>query len=347
MQNTITKYRELLPEYETFASRIKSLLLDMLNDLNTKVHFAESRAKSVDSFTKKLNRPGKSFEKPLDEIPDLAGVRIVLYYLDDIQHVGDMIKREFEIIEEVTEHQADHYSPDQFGYLSMHYVVKLNTVRGALKEWKNFTTFRAEIQVRTVLQHSWAAVSHALQYNREGDVPHRLRRQLFRLAGLLELADEEFVAIRDTKERITTTTQATSEQELKKAALDAPIIWKWMKTSSQLVDARSLMMSIGYVFEYEDPAAGDDFVGTVVEECERLNIPTVDELETALNYDKERFLKGVFKEGWQVDGSFSVYLLLIGAFPDSFSLEHLVGGQWDKDSAATLIENIKSLSAKK
>ncbi|MGK7910512.1 MAG: GTP pyrophosphokinase family protein [Synechococcus sp.] len=344
MHDAVTKYRELFPTYEIFASRIESLLVEMLRAINVKVHFTESRAKSVSSFAEKLSRPGKSFDQPLDDMPDLAGIRLVLYYLDDIPRVGELIKQEFDTVEEVTEHQADHYSPDQFGYLSMHYIVKLNAARNELTEWKTFVDCRAEIQVRTVLQHSWAAVSHALQYKREGDVPFRLRRQLFRLAGLFELADEEFIVIRDRKEKITTATQATSEDELKEAALDAPVIRKLISTSSQFSDAVALMRSIGYVFVAQDEDSEEigDFVGKVVEECERLEIPTVRDLETALNFNWDRYLRAIYRTEWNVNDSFALYLLLIGAFPKAFTIEHLVKSGWHEGSAKQLVGDINS-----
>jgi trimethylamine:corrinoid methyltransferase-like protein len=53
----------------------------------------------------------------------------------------------------------------------------------------------AEVHVRTVLQHAWAAISHSLQYKKEDDVPAALRRRLNRLAALLELADQEFTTL--------------------------------------------------------------------------------------------------------------------------------------------------------
>jgi putative GTP pyrophosphokinase len=86
--------------------------------------------------------------------------------------------------------------PDRFGYLSLHYVVRLGEGRLSLPEYKEFGEVRFEIQIRSILQHAWAEIEHDLGYKSEHAVPAQLRRRFSRLAGLLELADEEFAAIR-------------------------------------------------------------------------------------------------------------------------------------------------------
>jgi putative GTP pyrophosphokinase len=88
--------------------------------------------------------------------------------------------------------------PDQFGYESVHYVLRLGENRAKLPEWKQFRGLRAEVQVRTALQHAWAAIDHKLRYKRARSeaLPPSLQRDLFRLSALLELADKEFSALR-------------------------------------------------------------------------------------------------------------------------------------------------------
>lgn len=87
--------------------------------------------------------------------------------------------------------------PDRFGYLSVHYVVRLSHERGALSEYRKYADIPVEVQVRSVLQHAWAEIEHDLGYKTKEGIPSEFRRRFSRLAGLLELADSEFVAIRD------------------------------------------------------------------------------------------------------------------------------------------------------
>ena len=90
---------------------------------------------------------------------------------------------------------------DRFGYLSIHYVVRLKEERAKLTEWQAFAPLRAEIQIRTVLQHAWAAIDHRFRYKTTTEIPTHLRRKLFRLSALLELADEEFLNLKRLKEQ--------------------------------------------------------------------------------------------------------------------------------------------------
>src|SRR5207302_1889866 len=92
---------------------------------------------------------------------------------------------------------------DQFGYQSDHYIMSLRSGRAEKREWAKFAGLKAEIQVRTALQHAWAAVDHKLNYKpeRETDRP-QIGRGLSRLAAMFELADEEFSRLRDASTSI-------------------------------------------------------------------------------------------------------------------------------------------------
>jgi putative GTP pyrophosphokinase len=91
--------------------------------------------------------------------------------------------------------------------LSLHYIAQLNTARSALVEYRKFSGIKFEIQIRSILQHAWAEIEHDLGYKSEVAIPRDLKRRFSRLAGLLEIADDEFATIRDQldahKERAT------------------------------------------------------------------------------------------------------------------------------------------------
>ena len=340
MQDVISEYQKIYSTYQLHATRLETLVTDILDEEGIKVHFTESRAKDPDSVRDKISRPGKSYDDPLNQISDLVGVRVVLYYQDDVERVGEIIRREFTIIEEERSHQADKYSPDQFGYLSAHYIVTLNKTRSALSEWQALANVCAEIQVRTVLQHSWAAVSHALQYKREGDVPISLRRRLFRLASLFELADEQFIEIRDDRRGIAKLTQDIINKNDANTPIDAPIIQEVLSSSSIFKQTIKNMSEMGYSIGH---FVNEDYLGVVVEEFERLRISTIEHLHEIISQDHTEYLAEAFSENdsvsWSVSEEFILYLLLIGAYPDQFSVEHLtkVCG-WTED-IAKLITN--------
>jgi hypothetical protein len=88
--------------------------------------------------------------------------------------------------------------PDRFGYLSLHYVCGIGASRRSLPEYRKLVDLKCEIQIRSILQHTWAEIEHDLGYKTSLSVPQTIRRRFSRLAGLLELADSEFAAVRDS-----------------------------------------------------------------------------------------------------------------------------------------------------
>jgi ppGpp synthetase/RelA/SpoT-type nucleotidyltranferase len=131
---------------------------------------------------------------------DLSGIRIVAYYLRDVHRIANVIRNELRIDELNSSDKASELPVTGFGYRSVHLIASLDERRLALPEWRKFINLRCEIQVRTVLEHVWAAVSHELQYKREDEVLPIFKRRLARLSGLLELSDEEFGDLRREKE---------------------------------------------------------------------------------------------------------------------------------------------------
>ncbi len=146
----------------------------------------ESRTKTVKSFIEKVTSKGK-YANPLEEMTDLVGLRVIVYYPNDVRAVGTLIEREFDIDWANSSRRGEDDPPDRFGYRSDHYIVLT-----AADE--RFAGLSAEIQVRTVMQHAWAAVDHRIRYKAD-DLPRDLSRRLFRLNALLEIADEQFAGL--------------------------------------------------------------------------------------------------------------------------------------------------------
>lgn len=193
--DAVETYRTRHNVYESYARRLKSLIIDLLQ--NNEIDFiqVESRTKTVDSFEDKLVRKGAKYKNPLSDITDLVGIRVITYYQEDVERIGALLKAEFDIDDELSVDKSTVLQPNEFGYASNHYVASLSEKRASLTEWAQWAGIVAEIQVRTSLQHSWAAVSHKLSYKTTIDAPATLQRRLFRLSALFELADQEFSSI--------------------------------------------------------------------------------------------------------------------------------------------------------
>lgn len=195
--DAVELYRRVRPTYVRYADALKSLMQQLLRDSGIEYVTLEVRAKTVEGFEEKARRGDKGYEDPLAEITDLAGLRVVLYHANEMATVAGMVEAAFEVDRANSVDKTETIDPDRFGYRSTHYVVRLRADRRQLPEYKAFTNLWAEIQIRTVLQHAWAAIDHKLRYKTTADVPRQIRRRLFRVSALLELADSEFAGLQE------------------------------------------------------------------------------------------------------------------------------------------------------
>jgi putative GTP pyrophosphokinase len=185
--------------HEDLTDALERLIRQVLAQAAIDVSQLEARTKAVDSFSEKIVRKAEKYREPLSEVTDLVGLRVILYYPDDVRAVGALIENEFDVDWGRSFRQDPDAEPDRFGYRSDHYVVRLTQQRCALPEWKRFDGYCAEIQVRTVMQHAWAAVDHKIRYKAPG-LPAGLQRRLYRLSALLELADGQFASLQQASD---------------------------------------------------------------------------------------------------------------------------------------------------
>ena len=187
----------LFANYESMALKYKSLcdgIADQLWALFDRANLSlampiSTRVKEWDSLVEKCKRNGLS-PKTVDEIGDISGIRVVFLFMRDEEIGRRLIEENLEIWSR--EDTVERLSSDQFGYGSIHYQVRPKPEWLAVPTMAELGGLQAEIQVRTVSQHIWAEVSHALQYKREAQVPDPIKRSLYRVSALLDLVDLEF-----------------------------------------------------------------------------------------------------------------------------------------------------------
>jgi ppGpp synthetase/RelA/SpoT-type nucleotidyltranferase len=148
------------------------------------------RTKDRKSTLEKIKRKG--YTNPAGQITDLSGIRIILYFESDVQKVAAIISNAFSVDEANSSNKDDGLSPDQIGYRSVHYVCDLGHHRVQVQEYKGLEDLKFEFQIRTVLQHAWAELSHDRKYKFSGKLPREIERKLYLYAGLLEIADRGF-----------------------------------------------------------------------------------------------------------------------------------------------------------
>ncbi len=164
------------------------MLSQALHEQSIQLNAFECRVKSEESVTGKLEKKGYKY-KNLNDITDLVGIRVVTYYTDDVDKVAVITKQIFDVDWKNSVDKRKHQL-NSFGYLSLHYICYMK--EGPLRN------IPFEVQMRTALQHVWSAIEHDIGYKGAVKLPPEFVRQFSRLAGMLEMADDEFSRLRTT-----------------------------------------------------------------------------------------------------------------------------------------------------
>lgn len=189
-RQNIIWYEKTRPTYQSLTEIIAATLRALLN--NTGIDFIDipNRAKTMKSFQEKIQR--KRYIDPINEMMDLAGVRVITYIEGDVTRVSELIKNSFNVHMESSRDKSTDLGEDRFGYRSVHFVCDIGIAREILPEFFPYKNLMFEIQVRTALQHTWAEIEHDRSYKFSGELPPKIKRRFHLVAGLLELADREF-----------------------------------------------------------------------------------------------------------------------------------------------------------
>ncbi len=190
IRNLLREYESVYSRYESLGVKLSSIISELLEAKGLKIHAITTRPKSLTSLEDKLRR--KTYSK-LTDITDLCGVRCICYFQEDVSAVVDFLHDNFSIDRIHTVDKRISPLPEAFGYRSCHIVLSLNEARLCLPENEGFTGLKAEVQIRSILDHAWAEIQHgSLGYKSVTGVPVGAQRQLARTAALLEAADLTF-----------------------------------------------------------------------------------------------------------------------------------------------------------
>lgn len=180
----LKQFCELRPTLEQLAKDAYDLIRHALREQGIYVTAIEQRVKTEKSLIGKLERKGAKY-KTIDDITDLVGLRIITFYTDEVDKVAAIAKRIFDIDWQESVDKRKLHQLDSFGYNSLHYICRLKTGGP-----------RFELQMRTALQHVWSTIEHDTGYKGDVKIPREYLRQFSRLAGMLELVDDEFSRLR-------------------------------------------------------------------------------------------------------------------------------------------------------
>ena len=194
-QELLAQFRSLLSVYTKMAEVIPERLKEFFAEAGFVVAAVEHRVKTEESLAGKLELKGGKYRDIFD-ITDVVGIRVITFYIDDVDKVAAVLERLFEIDWENSIDKRKAHEIDSFGYLSLHYICRIPESSYSNPEHPELNRIRFEVQMRTVLQHAWANMNHDTGYKSGVEIPKVYLRNLSRLAGMLELVDDEFSRIR-------------------------------------------------------------------------------------------------------------------------------------------------------
>ncbi|WP_227936852.1 GTP pyrophosphokinase [Alkalihalobacillus deserti] len=184
----LTPYKQAVEELKVKLKGIRKQY--QKSSMHTPIEFVTGRVKPVSSILDKAKRKNVPLDQLEEQMEDLAGVRIVTQFVEDIETVVNLIRtrKDFEIIEErdyIVEKKPS-------GYRSYHLVLRypVQTIEGEKK-------ILVELQVRTLAMNFWATIEHSLNYKYSGEIPEDIKMRLQRAAESAFQLDEEMSIIRD------------------------------------------------------------------------------------------------------------------------------------------------------
>lgn len=162
----------------------------------------ESRVKDREECLRKFSR---KYRTTLEEsgapyeirpyITDMIGVRVVCLYEDELEKVAQIVQSHFDVIDVTDKVSAMEGTEASFGYKGLHLDLRLNAAQAALPQHQAYANQPFELQVRTIIQDAWSVLDHKIKYKKS--IPAQLKRRINVLSALFELADREFLQIRD------------------------------------------------------------------------------------------------------------------------------------------------------
>lgn len=211
-----------VPRFGAMESRYKAyktFLLDVLTEICNRtapLGIVQARSKGMPSFAEKILRKRKSYVEPTDPLPpdplvrltDLCGGRVITQTSAQVQAVCQMIQQCFDIDWANSDDASARLKTTEFGYRTINLIVMPNPkklkdagilidipedILGSVRpETPEPSRLKAEVQVRTLLEHAYADIGHDLTYKTEVKVPNRIHRSFSAVAAMLETADKEF-----------------------------------------------------------------------------------------------------------------------------------------------------------
>ena len=189
--SNLQEYREFSHLYDSAIREVMTKLEVLNSEFTIKyahnpIHHMEHRQKSIPSMMGKLQKNGfpMTLEAARENLYDIAGIRVICYYIDDIFRIANLLTAQNDITLLRTRNYIAH--PKENGYRSLHLVVQVPVFLSNKTE-----LMAVEIQIRTIAMDFWASLEHQLRYKGDGIVPDGIPERLARCAETSAMLDLE------------------------------------------------------------------------------------------------------------------------------------------------------------
>jgi putative GTP pyrophosphokinase len=197
MEKKIREWKRVLLPYEQAVEELKVKLKAIRKEYRdmskySPIEFVTGRVKKISSIIEKCERENIDPSEIQEKMEDIAGIRIMCQFKDDIFDVVDLLRsrdgKDLEIA-----YEKDYISnPKESGYKSYHIIIKY-PVQTAFGEKE----ILAELQIRTLAMNFWATIEHSLRYKYKGSLPEEIKLRLINSARAVVMLDDEMCRIRD------------------------------------------------------------------------------------------------------------------------------------------------------
>ena len=182
---TMPDIEKLLKRYRMLEENVNERLHGLLDpDGGSMMHILH-RVKTPESIREKMLRKQGKYQS-VSDLTDILGFRVICYFSGDVDTVAEKISGCFRVNWARSKDKRKLIDARAFGYLSLHYICALPEEDG------EFGDLWFEIQIMTILQHTWAMIEHDLGYKSEIEIPRDIRRSFSKAASLLETTDDIF-----------------------------------------------------------------------------------------------------------------------------------------------------------
>ncbi|WP_077610719.1 GTP pyrophosphokinase [Clostridium sp. Marseille-P2415] len=191
------QFQESMMMYTCAIREIKTKLEVLNDELSVRnsrnpIEMVKSRVKKPISIVEKLQRRGLpvSLESMMENLDDVAGIRVICSFLDDIYAVAEMLTRQDDVHIIAIKDYIRH--PKNNGYRSYHMIVEIPVFFSDRKKW-----MRVEVQIRTIAMDFWASLDHQLKYKKEvEEYSEEISDELRECADVIAQTDERMLKIR-------------------------------------------------------------------------------------------------------------------------------------------------------